>query len=97
MAAIVVQSKTLDISVMNSEMSDTVFKINNPQNNVTLQQIRTAYSLVLGQWNDQGADGDIDEPGDPDKSLLFDRNGVPFTFVTKATSVTTMTTYTPIE
>lgn len=86
MATILYESSTVDITLMNDEMGETTFKINNPADNLTLAQIREYYSTVI--------------PGSIDGTtpqLLFDKNNRPFKVVAKAVVTQTQTYKTELE
>lgn len=86
-------SSTLDIALMTGDMNETVFKINNPNNNeFTLADIRQAYGLMLGQESGQES-----VPGAAANSHLFDKSGKPFVFVSSAKKTTTTITVADIN
>lgn len=86
-------TSTLDITLLNSEMSETIFKINNPNNNeFTLADIREAYGTMLGQQQGQES-----LPSAAVNSHLFDKSGKPFIFVSSAKKTVTTTTQTDIQ
>lgn len=47
MAATIQEVRTVDITLTDSQGYDTTYKINNPVNNLTIQQIRAVYAPVL--------------------------------------------------
>ena len=86
-------TSTLDISLMTSDMNETVFKINNPNNNeFTLADIRQAYQVMLGQETGQES-----LPSAAADSHLFDKSGKPFVFVSSAKKTVTTVTQTDIN
>lgn len=86
-------TSTLDITLLNTEMNETVFKINNPNNNeFTLADIRQAYATMLGQ-----AQGQESLPSAGTDSHLFDKAGKPFIFVSSAKKTVTTTVETEIN
>lgn len=88
MSSTVKTSSTLDITLLNSEMSESVFKINNPNNNeFTLADIRAAYSVMLGQ-----EEGQESLPSSAANSHLFDKSGKAYIFVSSAKKTVTTTT-----
>lgn len=45
--AIIKESSTLDITVMDDQMYEYVYKINNPKENLTLAEVREVYAPVI--------------------------------------------------
>lgn len=82
--------ETLDVTIVNQEMAETVFKINNPRSAVTLAQIREAYQGIMGQ-------SVVTAPGDPANSHFFDKNGKAYVFVSAAKITKVVTTSTDVS
>lgn len=81
-------TSTIDITLVDSEMGETTFKISykRPELTTTLAAIRSAYAPMIGNSENPSS------PGDSQNSHLFTRTGIPFVFVSKAkTTVTTIT------
>lgn len=91
MASITTTSSTVDITLINSEMGETVFKINNPVSGLTLSKIRDVYKNMLGNSDNPA------QAASAENSHLFDRNGKPLVLATKAVRVQTTTTATEVE
>lgn len=71
MAAYVKESSTVNITLVDAEYQETVFKIDEPRENLTLAECKNAFSTAIAQ------------------ELLYTRDGVLFTDVSKASIVTT--------
>lgn len=84
-------TSTLDITLLNEEMVDTVYKINNPTSNVTLSNIRLSYAPMLGNG------GNSSSPSTPENSHLMDKNGKKYIFVSSAKITTTTITTTDVN
>lgn len=90
MSTVITTSATLDITLVNSEMGETIFKLNNPVDEVSLADIRNVYKNILGNSTDPS------QAAAPANSHLFDRAGRPFVFVARAYVVETTTRRTNI-
>ena len=84
-------TSTLDITLLNEEMVDTIYKINNPTSNVTLANIRLSYAPMLGNGGNSGS------PSTPENSHLMDKNGKKYIFVSSAKITTTTVTTTDVN
>ena len=84
-------TSTLDITLLNEEMTDSVYKINNPTSNVTLANIRMVYAPMLGNG------GSSDSPSTAAKSHLMDKSGKKYIFVSSAKITTTSITTTDVN
>ena len=84
-------TSTLDITLLNEEMTDSVYKINNPAQNVSLSSIRAAYAPMLGNG------GSSSSPSTPENSHLMDKNGKKYIFVSSAKITTTSITTTDVN
>lgn len=71
MASYIKESSTVNITVVDSDYQETIFKIDEPREDVTLQECKNAFANVLAQ------------------QLLFTRDGLPFTEVSRASLVVT--------
>ncbi len=83
MAVVTKTTQTVEITLADSDMGETVFKINNPKSDLTKAAIREHYAAILGN------SADSSQPAVAANSHLFNKNGTPFVFVSKAASVTT--------
>lgn len=84
-------TSTVDVTLLNSEMTDTVFKLNNPKSDITLEEIRTVYGPMIGN------SANVAVQANPVDSHLFDKSGKPFVFVSKAVITETMIRTTEVE
>ena len=84
-------TSTLDITLLNEEMVDSVYKINNPINNVTLNDIRLVYAPMLGNG------GNSSSPSTAANSHLMDKSGKKYIFVSSAKITTTTVTTTDVN
>ena len=84
-------TSTLDITLLNEEMTDSVYKINNPKSNVTLSEIRMAYSELLGNGEAPSS------PSTAANSHLMDKSGKKYIFVSSAKITTTTITTTDVN
>lgn len=88
MAETIKTASTIDITLTDSEMGETTFKINTTATELatTLAQIRSAYAPMLGNSASPST------PADYQNSHLFTRTGLPFVFVTRAKKTIVTTT-----
>lgn len=86
--SVVKETSTIDITLVDSEMGETTFKISYRRNELstTLAAIRSAYAPMLGNSQNPSS------PADYQNSHLFTNKGVPFIFVSKAKSTITTVT-----
>ena len=90
MSTITVESTTLLVGLVNAEMKESNFAIENPKMDVTLAQIRTAYKKVgVGAGESGGTPSET--------SHLFDKSGKPIVFINVASIVRTVKQVTPVE
>lgn len=81
MATVQKTSTVLSISIICRDMSETILKIDNPKDNLTLNNIKNAFLTVI--------------PGTATgytPQLLFNKAGEPYRYVNKAAKVTTVVT-----
>ncbi len=89
--AVVVVTKTLNITLLNELMEEDTYKIDNAKSNLTLSQVRAVYAPILGNTADPTV------PSYPANSKLFDKKANPYVFVKEAVIVETTTRYTELE
>lgn len=83
-------TSTVNVTLVDSTMGETVYKINNPLSEITLAAIREVYKDILGNASN------VSIPGSPSNSHLFKARDLPFVFVSKAAKVETTVTTTDV-